>query len=474
MLSTLDLSIIILFLAGIAAYGIWQGRLNRSAEDYFLAGRNMPWWAAMLSIVATETSVLTFISVPGLAYRDDWFFLQLALGYICGRILVSIFLLPQYFKSGISSIYEVLGARFGKNVQKTASGVFLVTRILADGIRFLATAVIVQVVTGWSLPIAVLVIGIVTLIYTLLGGIRTVVWVDSFQFVLYLGGGLIAIIYIAGAADVSLGSMLSDLAGEDRMKIFHWGWNLFAEPYLFLSALVGGALLSFASHGADYMMVQRVLACGDLRSARKAMVGSGVFVFLQFAVFLLAGSLIYHFLGGIELTQDREFSTFIVQELPIGLKGLLLAGVLSAAMSTLSSSINSLASSTINDWMGKRSSLQKSRLISFFWAIILIGIALIFDESDNAIVVVGLQIASFTYGGLLGLFLLSRLKRDFHPISLSVGLVASMAVVFWLKSLGLAWTWFIGFSVVTNLLVVFITEGLSGLARGMMASRSGS
>lgn len=458
MLSTLDLTIIIFFLAAIAAYGIWQGRLNRSAEDYFLAGRSMPWWAAMLSIVATETSVLTFISVPGLAYRDDWFFLQLALGYICGRILVSMFLLPQYFKGGISSIYEVLGARFGTNVQKTASGVFLITRILADGIRFLATAVIVQVVTGWSLALAVLVIGIVTVIYTLLGGIRTVVWVDSFQFVLYLGGGIIAISYITLASDISLGTMLSDLAAQDRMKIFHWDWNLFKEPYAFISALVGGALLSFASHGADYMMVQRVLSCRDLSGARKAMIGSGIFVFLQFSVFLLAGSLIWHFFGGIELQRDREFSTFIVQELPIGLKGLLLAGVLSAAMSTLSSSINSLASSTINDWLGKTSSLKTSRLISLVWAVVLIGIALIFDESNNAIVVVGLQIASFTYGGLLGLFLLSKMKRDFHPVSLSIGLVASMAVVFLLKSLGLAWTWFIMFSVITNMMVVFLSD----------------
>ncbi len=462
MLSTLDYGIIILFLLGLSGYGIYQSRFNRSNEDYFLAGRNLPWWAAMLSIVATETSVLTFISVPGLAYRGDWFFLQLALGYICGRILVSLFLLPQYFNQGISSIYEILGARFGTRVQKTASAVFLVTRILADGIRFLATAVIVQVVTGWSLPVAVLLIGLVTVIYTLLGGIRTVVWVDSFQFVLYLGGGIIAIVYILLHGGVGLGQVLSDLQAEHKLRMVHWGWDLFREPYVFLSALFGGALLSFASHGADYMMVQRVLACRDLGSARKAMIGSGIFVFLQFAVFLLAGSLIYVLFQGTALEQDREFSTFIVQELPVGLKGLLLAGVLSAAMSTLSSSINSLASSTIHDWLGK-STLRTSRLVSLGWAIVLVGIALVFDEGDTAIVVVGLQIASFTYGGLLGLFLLSRLNREFSQFSLSLGLLASMGVVFWLKSLGLAWTWFIGISVLTNLMVVFLTEVLQGL-----------
>ena len=458
MLSTLDFSIIILFLVGISAYGIYNSRFNKTSEDYFLAGRNMPWWAAMLSIVATETSVLTFISIPGLAYRDNWFFLQLALGYILGRILVSIFLLPAYFKGGITSIYEVLGNRFGKRVQKTASGVFLVTRILADGIRFLATAVIVQVVTGWSLPVAVLVIGAVTVVYTLMGGIRTVVWVDSFQFVLYIGGGLIAIIYILMHSDVSFAGMLSQLNDQGKLDVVRWGWDLFSNPWLFLSAVFGGMLLSFASHGADYMMVQRVLSVRDLSGARKAMVGSGIFVFIQFAVFLLAGSLIYIYLGGIELEKDREFSSFIVNELPVGLKGLLLAGVLSAAMSTLSSSINSLASSTTTDWLGKNVSIKTSRLISLGWAIVLIGIALVFDESDKAIVVMGLQIASFTYGGLLGLFLLTKLKRDFSEISLMVGLLASMGIVFLLKSYGLAWTWFIGFSVLTNLIVVYVVD----------------
>ena len=230
MLSTLDFSIIILFLVGISAYGIYNSRFNKTSEDYFLAGRDMPWWAAMLSIVATETSVLTFISIPGLAYRDNWFFLQLALGYILGRILVSIFLLPAYFKGGITSIYEVLGDRFGIKIQKTASGVFLITRILADGIRFLATAVIVQVVTGWSLPVAVLIIGAVTIVYTLMGGIRTVVWVDSFQFVLYIGGGLIAIIYILMHSDASLGTMMTQLNDQGKLDIVRWGWDLFSNP----------------------------------------------------------------------------------------------------------------------------------------------------------------------------------------------------------------------------------------------------
>ena len=454
----IDLFIILIFLAGFSIYGIYQSRFNKSSEDYFLGGRNLPWPVAMLSIVATETSVLTFISVPGLAYRDDWFFLQLAIGYIIGRVIVSLFLLPQYFKSGVNSIYEIIGHKFGPEIQKVASGVFLITRVLADGVRFLATAVVVQVITGWSLTLAVLVIGAVTLIYTLSGGIKTVVWVDSIQFILYLFGGVASIFILLNYIDQSLFEAISALSGQGKLDIFNWKGDLLREPYLFISALLGGALLSFSSHGVDYMMVQRVLGTKDLDSAKKAMIGSGIFVFIQFGVFLLVGSLIFVLMGAVELERDREFTSFIVNYLPIGLKGVLLAGVLSAAMSTLSSSINSLASSTVTDWLGGNQSIQKSQIISLIWGLILIGIALLFDESDSAIVIVGLQIASFTYGGLLGLFLLSKINRKFHPISLVAGLVASLLIVFYLNQIGIAWTWFIGIAVVVNFTVTHIVN----------------
>ena len=460
MLHWIDTSIIILFLIGLMGFGWWQSRLNKSTSDYFLGGKNIPWVVAMFSIVATETSVLTFISIPGIAYRGNWLFLQLAIGYILGRILVSLFLLPQYFKLGVTSIYEVLGKKFGPEIQKVASGVFLITRILADGIRFLATAVIVQVVTGWSLPASVLVIGGVTLVYSLLGGIRTIVWVDSFQFVLYLAGGLISIFYILFNMEPSAGDVFVQLNEAGKLQILNFSGDFIHDPYLFISAVIGGMFLSFSSHGADYMMVQRVLGTKDLESGRKAMIGSGLFVFLQFGIFLLAGSLIYIFIGGVELVKDREFSTFIIDHLPIGVKGLLLAGILSAAMSTLSSSINSLASSTITDWLKGEGGLRKSRIVSGIWAIVLIGIALILDEGDSAIVIMGLQIASFTYGGLLGLFLLSKLDYSFAQISLIIGLISSCLIVFFLKQIGLAWTWFIFLSVTTNIIVTILTQGI--------------
>tara|TARA_Y100000996_G_scaffold165297_1_gene128427 strand:- start:1340 stop:2752 length:1413 start_codon:yes stop_codon:yes gene_type:complete len=456
----IDLLIVCSFLGGFAFYGIWQSKFNKSSDDYFLGGRNLPWPVAMFSIVATETSVLTFISVPGLAYRGDWAFLQLSIGYIIGRIMVSIFLLPQYFKYGVSSIYEILGNKFGIEIQKTASGVFLITRVLADGVRFLATAVIVQLVTGWSLPVSVIIIGLVTLIYTLSGGIRTIVWIDSLQFILYLTGGILSIFFILNYLDQSFLSSIKYLYESSKLSIFDFYGNPLINPYFFISAILGGILLSFSSHGVDYMMVQRVLGTKDLSSAKKAMVGSGFFVAIQFIIFLFAGSLIFILFNGSELEQDREFTTFIINYLPVGVKGLLLAGVLSAAMSTLSSSINSLSSSVINDWMGGNKTIKESQFISLLWGMVLILIALLFDESDSAIVIVGLQIASFTYGGLLGLFLLSRLDRKFNKYSLLLGLVSSFLIVFYLKLIGLSWTWFILVSVITNIVITIFSQAI--------------
>ena len=284
----IDQSVIIFFLLSFSIYGIWQAKNNQTSKDYFLAGKNLPWPVAMFSIVATETSVLTFISVPGLAYRGDWFFLQLAFGYMIGRVLVSIFLLPQYFKAGVVSIYEVIGFRFGELFQKIASLIFLITRVLADGVRFLATAVIVQVITGWPLFMAVLVIGAVTLIYTLSGGIKTVIWIDSVQFILYLLGGLISVVIALNYLEIPLFEIISNLSSSNKLKIFTVEGNLFFDPYFFLSAIIGGIFLSFSSHGIDHMMVQRGLSTKNIKSAKKAMIGSGIIVFLQFTIFLFA------------------------------------------------------------------------------------------------------------------------------------------------------------------------------------------
>ena len=439
-------------MVGLILYGAIENSKNKTPSDYFLSSEKVPWYVAMFSIVATETSVLTFISIPGIAYRGDWTFLQLSFGYIIGRAIVCMVLLPNYFKNNIISIYETIGIKFGSRIQKLASFIFLITRILADGIRFLATSVILESITGWLL------IGMVTLTYSLLGGIKTIVWLDSIQFILYLIGGISSIIFILINSSQSLPDILSSLNGEGKFKVLSFEGNPIFEPYYFLSALIGGIFLSLSSHGVDYMMVQRVLVTKDLNSARKAMIGCGVFVLIQFLIFLFAGSLIYYFYEGMTIQKDREFSTFIISNIPIGLKGLLIAGILSAAMSTLSSSINSLASSFAVDWLNKEVSLIQSKLISLFWALLLIGMALIFDESDNAIIVIGLQIASFTYGGLLGLFIITKINLDLREGSILTGFILSLIVVFYIKHLGISWTWFILISTTTNIIAVLISD----------------
>ncbi len=454
----LDYTIIILILVGFIAYGILQSFNNRTASDYFLGNRTIPWCVAMFSIVATETSVLTFISIPGLAYREDWFFLQIALGYILGRVLVSILFLPKYFQTGITSIYEVIGQRFGPGMQKSASLVFLITRILADGVRFLSTGVVVQVVTGWPLWFSVCVIGVVTLLYTLLGGIRTILWVDSAQFILYLMGALISITYLVWHIQPDALEAIRHLFAAGKARIFHSDGVFLFDVRSAPAAIFGGMVLSLASHGVDHMMVQRVLACRNLSSARKAMIGSGLFVFVQFLLFLFVGSLLFIYFKGAAMETDREFAFFIVHDLPSGLKGLLLAGVLGAAMSTLSSSINSLASSFMTDWWKSRMTLRNSQFVSLVFAAIVTSVALVFDESDRAVVMVGLEIASFTYGGLLGMFLLARGKKKYSPASLYAGFAVSLATVFVLKYYGVAWTWFVASGTAVNLLVVYSVE----------------
>ena len=464
----IDLSIVLLFLAANTLFGLWHGRSNKSTGDYFLGGHKLPWVASMFSIVASETSMLTFVSVPGLAYRGDWTFLQLAMGYIVGRVLVSAILLPMYFSHGVNSIYQVIGIRFGHRMQKVASIVFLVTRTLGDALRLFAAGAIVEVVTGWSLPLSIVVIGLVTLVYTLFGGIKAVVWLESFQFGLYLAGGLLSIAFILNSLGAPMPDLLAKLQAMGKLKIINPDIHIFTNPLTFFGAFFGGALLSLCSHGVDHMMVQRVLGCTNLSAARKAMVGSGFFVLFQFSVFLLAGSMIYLFMQGAPMQKDREFASFIVHQLPAGLKGLLIAGVLSAAMSTHSSAINSLASSTVNDLLEGRATLGTSRLISLAWAVLLVAIAPLFDARNEAIVMLGLEIASFTYGGLLGLFLLSRSGKSFSTASLGTGLVASMLIVFLLKLLGLAWTWYIAVSVVVNLMV---SVGMEHLFSGTLQSR---
>ncbi len=412
----------------------------------------------MFSIVATETSVLTFISIPGIAYRGDWTFLQLAFGYIFGRILVSFLLIPLFFKHGVTSIYELLEKKFNVVIQRVASLTFLCTRIFADAVRFAAIAIIVQSITNLPITFSIIIVALVTFIYTVLGGLKTIIHIDAFQFFIYIISALICIVSLFIYIDLPIKNVMSELNSLNKFKLLDFSGDFLKNPFTFFSAFLGGTMLSFASHGADYMMVQRVLATKNIKSAKKAMIGSGIFVFFQFTLFLFIGSLIYIASSGLLINKDQEMSYVILNILPIGFKGVVLAGVLSAAMSTLSSSINSLSSSLIKDWLPNLNSVKSSRLVSFFWTIVLVFTALIFQNSNDAFVIVGLKIASFTYGSLLSFFILTKLRYKFNTVVILMGYLSGILTVFYFVKHDISWTFYIFGSVSINIIIVLFLQ----------------
>ena len=438
MLSVLDYIVIVVYLIGVAALGIRLGGRQRSTDDYFLGGRDLPWWAVCFSVVATETSTLTIIGVPAVAYGGTMTFLQITAGYLVGRIAVSLLFLPRYFKGAMSTAYAYLGERFGDRMRSTASVTFMVTRLLADGVRLFATAIPLKVIadsaglTVMGDPITygqiILVLGIITVIYTFVGGIRAVIWIDVVQMGLYILGGVLCAVLLFDS--LPEGAMrLAAIEGKLRVIDFGLGGSFadwITQPYVTVTAIIGGGVFSMASHGTDQLIVQRLLTCRTLKDSQFALVGSAVLVALQFALFLAIGTLLWVHYGGVTPAElglsrgDEVFPRFIIEGLPAGLSGLLLAGILAAAMSTLSSSLNSLASSSMMDlverWIknpiSKARGLLLSRGLTLFWGALFVVFASLFENTDNPVVELGLAIASFTYGGLLGGFLLGIVIKN--------------------------------------------------------------
>jgi len=442
--SSLDYIVIAVYLIGAAFTGIKIAGRQSSTTDYFMGDKEIPWWAVLFSVVATETSTLTFISIPAVAYGGNLTFLQITLGYIAGRILVSIYFLPKYDQGNLSTAYQFLGQRFGASMRNAASSTFMITRLLADGVRLFATAIPLAIIlrlggafTGWGdleiYLLSITAISVITLIYTLIGGIKAVVWMDVMQMGVYIGGAILAgAIMIVNLPEGFSSAM--KLAGEaGKLEMISFGFDMtfsefIAQPYTFFTALIGGAVFSVASHGTDQLIVQRLLTTRNLKNGQKALVWSGVVVAFQFALFLGIGLLLYGFYNAQSpealglATTDEIFAKFIVEQLPVGLSGLIVASLFAAAMSSLSSSLNSLASSTTLDlykpYFGKENTeeedLKVSRIITTVWAFILTGSAFFFailqlQEGERpAVVELGLGIASYTYGGLLGAFVLGR------------------------------------------------------------------
>lgn len=455
MLTTLDFLVIAIYLAAVAFFGIRVAGRQTSTDDYFLGGRNLPWWVVCFSIVATETSTLTIIGLPAVAYGGTLTFLQLTLGYLLGRTVVSVLLLPRYYDRKLVTTYEFLGLRYGDAMRGAASLTFLVTRLLADGVRLFASAIPLKVIalsSGFDVSYfeIIFVLGMITVFYTLIGGIRAVVWMDVVQLAIYLFGGLLTMVLLYGQLPVD---WWNDVLRVGKTMVFDLGMDqslpgILTHAYVLPTAVIGGAVFSVASHGTDQLIVQRLLACRSLRDSQKALVGSAIVVMIQFALFLFIGLMLWSYYNGATMPElglsrtDEVFPHFIVEGLPAGVSGLLLAGIIAAAMSTLSSTVNSLASSSLMDiYKGFASSalddvrsLAASRVLTLFWGVVLIGFASLFEDSDNAVVELGLTIASYTYGGLLGVFLLGivvrRSDQSDAMISFAVTIVTMIMIVF--------------------------------------------
>ena len=465
----IDYMVVLLYMAGVTVFGLMLSGRQRSTADYFMGGHQMPWWAVLFSLVATETSTLTFISIPAVAYGGNLTFLQITFGYILGRIVVSFLLLPRYYEGQLSTAYQFLGNRFGDSMRNVTSSTFMITRLLADGVRLFASAIPIAIILRLAQVkvsdlnvyfISILLISAVTFVYTFLGGIKAVVWMDVIQMGIYIGGALLAAGIILTRLPQGISGTIELLRSAGKLKLFRLGLGLtfrdfMAQPYTFFTAVIGGGIFSIASHGTDQLMVQRVLTTRDLRSGKKALITSGFVVLLQFALFMFIGLLLYGFYSGHSpsllglSTMDEIFAKFIVEQIPTGMSGLIVAAILAAAMSSLSSSINSLASATMMDlykpYLGKENSperdLRISRIITIIWGIIITGSAFFFailqlrsPGQRPAVVELGLGIASYTYGGLLGAFLLGIISKKLRRADAMIGFFAGLiALLFMVK-----------------------------------------
>lgn len=448
MLHTLDYVVLVIYLIGVAGFGIIAGGKQKSTSDYFLGGRDLPWWAVCLSVIATETSTLTVIGTPAVAFGGTLTFFQITLGYLIGRIVVSLVFLPRYFKGELVTAYAFLGERFGDGMRSLASVTFMFTRLLADGVRLFATAIPVKVIAmsaglDISYTTIIVTIGLVTIAYTYIGGLKAVVWMDAVQMLIYVGGALIAVFIISGNLP---DGWFESATMVGKTQIIDWSGSLtdwLTQPYTFVTAIIGGAVFTMASHGTDQLNVQRILACRTLTDGKKAMIGSGFGVVFQFGLFLLVGLLLWGYYGGASLAElelsrgDEVFPKFIVEGMPAGLSGLLLAGILAAAMSTLSSSLNALAGASVFDvipFLQKKAysedrGLGLSRVMTLVWGVVFILFAMLFTDMQNPVVELGLSIASFTYGGLLGVFLLGFLNQRASSRDAALSFVVTIAAM---------------------------------------------
>ena len=459
-LNRIDLLIIAAYLAGIILFGLRFRKRQRTMRDYFLADRNIPWWAIALSIVAAETSTLTIISIPGLAYDSNLTFLQVVMGYVIGRVVISFVLLPQYFRGELYTAYQLIERRFGPELRTVTAGLFLLTRAAAEGVRVYAVSILVSIALGTGEVTSIAIITLLTLIYTFEGGLAAVIWTDVVQTFIYVGGTLVGLFTILHLVPGGWGSVQAIADGLHKFRVFdatiaaQWPFVNFAKPYTLWAGIIGGAFLTTASHGTDQLIVQRLLAARNQRQSALALLSSGAAVFFQFGLFLFVGVMLFAYYRVPSTAfgrADRIYPTFIVTRMPHGIAGLLIAAILAAAMSNLSAALNSLSSSSIMDFylrfradVSEAGRLRLARMATVGWAMVLFGLAFLALHRVGRVVEVGLQIASVAYGALLGVFLLGVLTRRANQAGAMIGMLCGLAMELYLwKWSQVAFTWWV-------------------------------
>jgi SSS family solute:Na+ symporter len=455
----LDFAVIALYLAGITWFGARFRQKQKTLKDYFLGGRDAPWWAIAFSIVSAETSTLTVIGTPALSFTGNLGFLQVVLGYLFARILISWLFLPAYFRREMFTAYELMRVRFGDRIRRLTAGTFLLLRALAEGVRVFAISLVISIILGTGETFSILLIVCLTLFYTFEGGMTAVIWTDVVQMILYVGGAVLSFWVILERIPGGWHHVMAVAAPLGKFQIFDFHFALtpsfFRETYTFWAGVTGGFFLTTASHGTEQLMVQRLLSARSQGESRAALFSSWVLICFQFALFLIIGVCLFVYYGDRGLTappaKDRIYPEFIWNNLPHGIAGLIIAAILAAAMSNLSAALNALSSTTIMDFYkpmtrGKYDEAHFLRLARFAtvgWGAVLFSVGLV-ARHWGSVLQAGLSIASILYGALLGVFLLGLLTRRVDETAAMFGMSAGLITMLYVKfGTDIAWTWYV-------------------------------
>jgi len=473
----LDLGVIAAYLIGITWFGSRFRRSQTSLKDYFLGGRRAPWWAISLSIVSAETSTLTVIGTPSLSFNGNFGFLQLVFGYLLARIVISTLFLPAYFRGEMFTAYELMRIRFGPRIRRLTAGTFLILRALAEGVRVFAISIVISVVLGTGEMTSIAVLLCLTLLYTYEGGMTAVIWTDVVQMALYVAGALLSLGLLLREIPGGWSHVVAVVEPLGKLQVFDFRLappaEFFTRTYSFWAGIIGGCFLTTASHGTEQLLVQRLLAAKNERQSRAALLSSWVVIFIQFTLFLIVGVCLFTLYKDNGWTPpavtDSIYPRFIWDQLPPGLSGLIIAAILAAAMSNLSAALNSLASTTVMDFLrplGKVQEetiwLKRARLATVAWGVIL-GTVALFARNWGSVLQAGLSIASILYGSLLGVFLLGLLTRRVGEIAAMCGMLAGLAVMLYVRfATPIAFTWYVligtSMTFVTGILMSYLVK----------------